>query len=262
MHSTASEIVRYLRASGGFVSGQEIAHRLGMTRAAVWKHITALRESGFDISSVTNRGYRLDKVPDIPSEEVLSSILNTRTFGRTIEYHRVIRSTNSRAMSLGHEGAPEGTVVTADSQTDGKAKGGGSWESPPGNNLYLSVLLKPEVSADLVFEIERIALNSLAESVGEYCPGIPLTMMEAGLFSGKDKLGGVLCEVCGELERIHHAVAGIGLNVSHHSKKVGTSSILELTGISLSRAELTASVIERFEVSYGKWLKNEKIRSI
>ena len=258
MHSTAAETVRYLRASGGFVSGQEIADRLGITRAAVWKHITALREGGFVISSFTNRGYRLDSVPDLPSEEVLYSLLNTVNFGKTIEYHEVIESTNIRAMSLGHQGAPEGTVVTADCQTAGKSKGGGLWESPPGKNLYMSVLLKPYVPADLIFELERIALNSLAEAVGGICPDLPLETLEKGLFCKGSKIGGVLCEVCGEINRIHHAVAGIGLNVTHRSDSPATGSILELTGKTPSRAELTASVLEHFEASYRKWLRHEQ----
>jgi len=258
LHSTAAETVRYLRAHGGFISGQEIADRLGVTRAAVWKHITVLRENGFDISSSTKKGYKLDSVPDIPSEEVLSSLLNTISFGKTIEYHQVIESTNTRAMSLGHQGASEGTVVTADSQTAGKSKGGGSWVSPSGKNLYMSVLLKPEVSADRLFEVERMALDSLARAVSACCPELPLELLETGLFTGERKIGGVLCEACGEIGRIHHAVAGIGLNVTHRSESPYTGSILELTGRTLSRAELTASVLEYFEAAYRKWLRHEQ----
>lgn len=258
MHSTAAETVRYLRASRGYLSGQAIADRLGITRAAVWKHIATLRENGFEISSVTNRGYRLDSVPDLPSEEVLYSILNTVSFGKTIEYHPVIESTNARAMSLGHRGADEGTVVTADCQTAGRARGGETWESPPGKNLYMSVLLKPRIPADLVFEIERMALNSLAETVSQNCPELPLEMLETGLFSGGRKIGGILCEICGEIGHIHHAVAGIGLYVTHHSQSPSTASIAELTEMNLSRAEMTASVLERFEVLYRKWLKREQ----
>ena len=259
MHSTASEIVRYLRASRDFVSGQEIADRLGMTRAAVWKHIRALRITGFEISSVTNRGYRLDSVPDLPSEEVLYSLLNTSRFGKTIEYHSVTPSTNSRAMSLGHQGAAEGTVVTADSQTAGKARGGGTWESPSGKNLYISVLLKPGISTEFVFQLDRLALNALAVTVGEFCPALQLSLEETGLFSEGGKVGGVLCEVCGEIGNIHHAVVGFGLNVTHHAKVPGSVSILELTGKTLSRAELTVSVLEHFENSYLEWTNHEKI---
>ncbi len=85
-----------LSAADTFVSGEEIAGRLGITRAGVWKHIDALRRAGFEISSSTNRGYRLTGIPDTPSPEVLSAMLNTAFMGRTIEYHPVISSTNER----------------------------------------------------------------------------------------------------------------------------------------------------------------------
>lgn len=259
IHSTASSIVRYLRSSGGFVSGEEIAARMGVTRAAIWKQVSSLREKGFLITSVTNRGYRLDSVPDVPSEEVLSALLNTVSFGKNIEYHSVIGSTNVRAMSLGHTGAPEGTVVTADRQTEGKARLGGSWSSPPGKNLYMSLLLKPETGADRIFELERIFLTAMRETLAAACPELSLEALETGLFCDGRKVGGVLFEVCGEIGRVHHAVAGTGLNVTHGSRLSDTASILELTGQTLSRAELTASMLEKAEKAYRKWKSNEQV---
>jgi len=254
VYSNSSETVRYLRESRDFVSGQEIAGRLGITRAAVWKHINSLRERGFGITSVTNKGYRLDSVPDLPSEEVLHSLLRTSLIGSVIEYHDAIPSTNTRAMSLGHQGYPQGTVVTADSQTAGKARDGGIWASPPGKNLYLSVLLKPGVPADMLFKLEEIALRAMKEAVNASCPDLPLEVLDAGLFCGKNKIGGVLCEACGEIGRIHHAVAGIGLNVTHHPSSSPASSITELTGSTPSRAELTVTLLEAMETHYLKWM--------
>jgi BirA family biotin operon repressor/biotin-[acetyl-CoA-carboxylase] ligase len=258
MHNSCTDLIRLLRAGGGYVSGQQIAGRLGITRAAVWKQVENLRSDGFLVESSTNRGYRLAGVPDIPSQEVLSSILNTSVFGKVIEYHEEIQSTNDRAMELGRENAPEGTVITADAQTAGKAKFGGSWESPSGKNLYLSVLLYPGVSADRCFEIERLALESLSSAVTSMYPELPLTLLESGLFSDKSKIGGVLCELSGEIGRVDYLVAGIGLNVTHHSTSPRHESISSLTGKTPSRAELTASVLEFFERSYRKWEKNEK----
>ncbi len=258
MTSTAGQIVGCLSAADTFVSGEEIAARLGITRAGVWKHIDALRRAGFEISSATNRGYRLTGIPDTPSPEVLSAMLNTVSLGRTIEYHPVISSTNERAMALAYRGAEEGTVVTADTQTAGRAKNGGRWESPPGKNLYVSVILRPNVPVNRTFELERIALESLAWAVSSMAPDLRLTLLSDGLFSEGGKIGGVLCEVCGMLEGIRHLVAGIGLNVSHHPDLPGTDSLFSLTGKMPSRARLTATLLERLEASYGKWRGSEK----
>ncbi len=261
MNRTAAEIVRLLKAGDGDVSGQKIAEELGVSRAAVSKNIAGLRDLGFEILSSTKVGYQLLSVPDIPSAEVLSSLLNSRVMGNNIEYHKEIISTNQRAMRLGYTDSREGTVVTADTQTAGKALDGKTWESPAGKNLYMSVILNPEIPVERTVEIERIALEALAAAVSELCPSLPLTLLKTGLWSGRGKIGGVLCEVCGEIDRIHHLVAGIGLNISHRNAVAHSESVFSLTGQMVSRAELTALVLDNLEKLYLKWKRNEQIRS-
>jgi len=258
MGNSRAELIRYLNDGEGYTSGQKIASKLGITRAAVWKQIENLRGEGFLIESSTRLGYQLAGVPDVPSGAVLSSILNTRMFGNLVEYYSEISSTNDRAMELGRENAPEGSLVTADAQTAGRASCGGSWESPSGKNLYMSVLLYPGIPAERCFEIERLALEALSAAVARLCPDLPLTLLDNGLYSGDRKIGGVLCEIQGDIGRIDHLVTGIGLNVSHHSCLQGHESLASITGRVVSRAELTASVLEFFESSYGKWKQNEQ----
>lgn len=258
MGSKAARIVSLLKAGETDVSGQFIADRLGVTRAAVSKSIAGLRQAGFRIDSSTKRGYTLREIPDVPSGEVLTSLLDTSFMGRTVEYHKTIDSTNGRAMKLGYMGEPEGTVVTADSQTGGKAKHGEKWVSPPGNNLYLSVILKPDIPVGRTHEIENLVLGALAELVRELVPEISLQEREAGLWCSRGKLGGVLCEVCGELDQIHHLVAGIGLSVSHGSASSQSVSLTELTGRDYSRAELTASLLGKLERGYTEWRENDQ----
>ncbi|MCD4706458.1 MAG: HTH domain-containing protein [Candidatus Sabulitectum sp.] len=259
---SSAAVVRILRNSNGFVSGEEIAESLGVSRAAVWKHIRNLRNMGFDISASTNKGYMLVAVPDIPSVEVLSSLLSTYVFGKTVEYHPVITSTNDRAMELGLSGAACGTVVTAGSQTAGKARNGGSWSSPSGKNLYLSIVVRPGVAMARAGEVADMALRSLDLAACRFFPDMNLTLRDYGLFLGEKKLGGVLCEVRGEIGLIHYMAAGAGLNISHHEVRSGTESLFSLTGKMLSRAELTAAVIEEFENLYLNWRKNEQTGSI
>jgi len=251
--SSAAEVVRILRHSDGYVSGETIAAELGVSRAAVWKHIKSLRDTGFDICAFTNRGYRLLSVPDIPSSEVLSSILNTTVFGRSVEYYPVIASTNERAMELGRLGAASGTVVTADRQTAGKARNGGVWPSPSGKNLYLSILVRPEVELSRAEEVALAGLRALGSAAGNLFPLLAFEQRNSGLFCNNRKVGGVLCEVQGEIGRIHHLVVGVGLNVSHHGHGDGTESLYSLSGKLLPRAELIASVLEAFEWIYNEW---------
>lgn len=261
MNGRLPELVKLLRQGTGFVSGEDMALRTGISRAAVWKHMDKLRKHGFKIESSTRKGYQLFSVPDIPSEEVLAAILTTRFFGSAVEYHTLVGSTNQRAMKLGEEGAVEGTVVTADSQTAGRAKNGNEWESPAGRNLYMSVVLRPNVSVDRVFDVERMAIEALAETVASFCPELPLELVKNGLFSEAGKLGGVLCEVQGDIGRISHLVAGVGLYVSRGPSRAPGLSLEAVSGKKLSRAELTAVMLEKFEAKYMKWKRREQTGS-
>lgn len=254
---SSAEVARILRDAGGFVSGEEIAYALGVSRASVWKRIKALRCMGFNISASTNRGYQLENIPDVPSVEVLSALLNTTLIGKTIEYHSQIDSTNARAMVLGFSGAASGTIVTANRQTAGKARNGGTWSSPPGKNLYLSIVVRPDIPLARASEIADLALHSLYLSAKRFFPEYVFLLNDHGLFSGGKKLGGVLCEVRGEIDLVYHMAVGIGLNVSHCKNGSNTISLFSLTGKMLSRAEITVAVLEKFEQLYLEWKADE-----
>lgn len=254
---SSAAVVEILKNTDTFVSGEEIADSLGISRASVWKRIKGLRDMGFDITASTNLGYHLVSVPDIPSSEVLSSMLNTSFMGKTIEYYSEITSTNDRAMMLGNSGALSGTVITADRQSAGKARNGGRWISPSGKNLYLSILLRPEVELARAGEIAELALQSLELSVLGFFPKHVFEAKNHGLFANEKKLGGVLCEVLGEIGNIYYMTVGVGLNVSHHKADSGADSLFSLTGVMPSRAELCTAVLEKFENFYLKWISNE-----
>ena len=253
----SAAVVQILRSSSDYVSGEDVATELGVTRASVWKCVKNLRDMGFNISASTNKGYKLESVPDIPSAPVLSSLLSTSSIGKTIEYHDRISSTNDRAMTLGLSGASSGTVVTASAQSAGKARNGETWSSPPGKNLYLSILVRPEVALARAEEIADLALQSLYLSVIRFFPESGFLLNTDGLFFHGKKLGGVLCEVKGEISKIYYMAAGVGLNVSHCETDSDTGSLFSITGKMLSRAEITVALLEEFEKLYLEWETNE-----
>lgn len=250
-----TKIVSLLKNSVDYLSGEQIASYLGVSRASVWKSIKKLRANGFEINAVTNRGYKLLSVPDIPSEAVLSSMLNTSLIGKSIKYYPEIESTNKTAMALAQNGATSGTVVTAERQTEGKARFGNTWHSPSGKNLYLSIILKPRISFTEISEIQTIAFHSLKEATKFFLPELDLCVTDKGLFSGNNKIGGVLCEFQGDTDNLHFVVVGFGLNISHKGLK--TESILSLTGKKLLRSEVACKVLELFEEKFLEWEKNE-----
>ena len=123
-----------------------ISDKLGLSRAAVWKHVSALRAQGYRIDALPARGYRLVEIPDRLGPLELRPLLGTREIGQVLHCHDELPSTNDRAKDLAEEGAAHGEVVVAERQTAGRCRRGRSWASPPGKNLYLSVVLRPEAS--------------------------------------------------------------------------------------------------------------------
>src|SRR3990172_1539591 len=117
------KILKHLISSNsGFTSGAELARRLHITRAAVWKHIKTLKREGYEIEAAPSKGYRLAAVPDILLLDDLTRGLKTRTIGREIHFFPEAVSTNTLAMELAAKGAADGTVIIAETQTGGKGR--------------------------------------------------------------------------------------------------------------------------------------------
>ena len=138
-----TEILTLLRESADYLSGQELCGRLGVSRTAVWKIINQLKEEGYEIEAVQNRGYRLLSSPDLLGESEIKSRLHTGWAGKNLIFYPVTGSTNIDAKAAAEEGAPEGTLVVTERQDAGRGRRGRGWFSPEGCNLYLTILLRP-----------------------------------------------------------------------------------------------------------------------
>ena len=115
-----AELLSVLRDADDYVSGQDLCEKFGVSRTAVWKGINQLKEAGYEIEAVPNKGYKLLSVPDTLSEEELKSIRKTAWVGQEIFYYPVIDSTNTRAKQLAEEDYPTGTLVVAGQQDAGR----------------------------------------------------------------------------------------------------------------------------------------------
>ena len=140
-----AEILKMLRESEGFCSGQYLCRKLGVSRTAVWKAISQLKEEGYQVEAVRNKGYRIVDSPDVMTQDELASLIHTEWAGNRIVYYEETDSTNVRAKLLGEEGAAHGTLVVADMQESGRGRRGRAWDSPPGGSVYMSLLLRPEI---------------------------------------------------------------------------------------------------------------------
>ena len=158
------QILDWLRGATGPLSGADLARRLGCSRAAVWKHVAALRRAGYEIRGTPSAGYVLGAVVPVrlgPAE--LAPYL--RGGWRRVEWRAEIDSTQHLARDLARAGAPEGTVVVAESQTGGRGRLGRQWHSPPGVNLYCSLVLRPTVPLAVVPGLALVAGLAVVDAV-------------------------------------------------------------------------------------------------
>lgn len=214
-HSLREQVLAlFLEAGDVFLSGEDLSQRLGVSRAAIWKHIRQLRELGYAIEAVPSRGYHLLSQPDLLLPAAVQAGLGTRCIGQRVEYLAETDSTNVRALELAEQGAVEGTVVLTDSQSAGRGRLGRRWASPAGVNLYTSIILRPRLlptqAAQLTF-LSAVAVARAIETVTEV--KVNVKWPNDILLEGR-KVAGLLNELSAEMEGIHHVVLGIGVNLN------------------------------------------------
>ena len=163
------EILGRLAQAGDYVSGQELCEQLHVSRTAVWKSIQKLKEEGYPIEAVTNKGYRLlsTNKPDILGEEQISAGLTTAWAGRPLLYKEETGSTNDDAFTLAAKGYPHGTLIVASRQTAGKGRRGRTWISPEDGNVYMSILLKPDLRPDVTPMLTVVMALSVYQASAE-----------------------------------------------------------------------------------------------
>lgn len=241
-----------------FVSGVSLCQSLGISRTAVWKHIRQLRDNGYDIEAVTNKGYRLLQAVNAPSPFELEPLLKTEYFGRHLEYLPVTDSTNRVATELARKDAPEGSVVIADAQTAGRGRLERKWHSPAGCNLYFSLVLRPEVTAGQAPQLALIAGVSVCRAITRMFPGLnPRAKWPNDVYLKNRKLAGILCSMVSEMERVRYLIVGIGINVNvtefpPELAELATS-VRAATGREACRPALLATVLNELEQAYGQW---------
>jgi BirA family biotin operon repressor/biotin-[acetyl-CoA-carboxylase] ligase len=204
MQETRARVLAAIAA--GETGGPQLASELGISRAAVWNHVEALREAGFEIRS-TGNGYELRSVPEFGGEAV--------EFGLDapyeVEYHQSIDSTNRRARDLAARGEAD-VVVLADRQTGGRGRLDREWASPPGG-IWLSILLRPDVPPTRAPLFTLAGAVATARAVREAGVDARIKWPNDVLVDGR-KLAGILTEMEGEADRISWLIVGIGVNAN------------------------------------------------
>ncbi len=261
-----AEILAALRESDGYVSGQDLCEKFGVSRTAIWKAVNQLKQAGYEIEAVQNRGYHIVSTPDILSENELRSIRKTQWLGNIIYYEPVMGSTNTKAMKLAEEGAPHGALIVTDKQESGRGRRGRKWETPAGKAIAMSFLLRPEINPNNASMLTLVAAMAVTRGIED------ATRLKVGIKWPNDivinskKVGGILTEMSAQIDFVNHIVVGIGINVQVESFPEELSdmatSIYKESGQKVNRAALIERICEYFEAYYDIFLKTEDLTAI
>lgn len=211
------ELLELFEANKGrYFSGEELAGRLCVSRAAVWKAVKTLREEGYVIDAVTNKGYCLSTKTDILSPQGIRKYLSPECGGLEIEVLSAVDSTNGLVRRKADSGRAEGCVVVANEQTDGRGRRGRLFFSPAETGIYMSILLRPcHYSAGQAVRFTTMAAVAICEAIEEVSTEKAGIKWVNDIYVGGKKVCGILTEASFDLESglVEYAVLGVGINV-------------------------------------------------
>lgn len=256
--STRDQVLALLEERQGWHSGEMMAERLGISRAAVAKHIAALRAAGHGIDSASRRGHRLAvKADDFTAEDVRAQ-LKTQVFGKK-EWlsFASIASTNRQAIVWAAEGAEAGSIVLAEHQTEGRGRKGRHWFSVP-RGIQCSIVLRPSFQEDRIPLLTMLAAVAVTEAIMRCAPLFPRIKTPNDVLLNGRKICGVLVETGLRASEIEWAVMGIGCNVNAvqadfaEELQSSASSLFAESHEPVSRTMLLARILERAEFWYDR----------
>ena len=236
------------------VQGPALAALLGCSRAAVHRHVEALRREGLEIEAGPG-GYRLAGAPDLVVPALVEPRLGAPLRGPVI-WLAETGSTNDVAVARAREGAPEGLVVGADHQTAGRGRRGRAWLARPGDALLVTVLLRPAIAPVEAGLLPIVVAVAVADALAGEREGVTIAWPNDVMVGGR-KVAGILCELSGDQERVAWAVAGVGVNVRAAPEVAGARwppGALADTGPPPARADLLVALLRALSARYRVWL--------
>ena len=256
------KILKVLSNSKGFISGERLSKLCGVSRTAIWKHINSLKEEGYAIETQLRWGYRLISRPDALLKTEILNNLQTEKWGKEFLFtYDEVDSTNSLAKTYAAAGKPEGTVVIAEKQLQGKGRLGRAWDSPKGKGIWASVLLRPEIPPTSAPQISFVLAVGMVRAL-EKALGVKTGIKWPNdILINKQKVAGILTELSAEIERVNYIVCGIGVNVNQSKEEFpeefrdNAISLNIALGRLVSRVQVFQAMLEEIEKTYNQYLE-------
>ena len=260
------EILKLLKETAGYISGQELCEKFGVSRTAVWKVINQLKEEGYEIEAVRNKGYILKGAADVLSKEELESTIHTKWAVTQVAFFEETDSTNNEIRRLAEQGAPHGTLAVAERQLGGKGRRGRVWTSPAGVGIWMSMLLRPQIDPMAASMLTLVMALSTRRGI-EKATGLKSEIKWPNdLVLNKKKICGILTEMSTELMEIQYVIPGTGINVNQMEfpddiKATATSLRIE-SGKIQKRSEIIAAIMEAFEGYYDTFIETQDMSGL
>lgn len=261
------EILKMLRETDGYISGQELCNKFGVSRTAIWKVMKQLKEAGYNMEAQQNKGYHIVSAPDVMDAAELKSIWKPKWVGCEILYFDSIDSTNTKAQELAEKGYPSGTLVVADKQIAGKGRRGRNWESPSGCGIFMTLMLKPDINPNNASMLTLVSALAVAKALADITGKDAKIKWPNDIVIDGRKVCGILTEMSAQFDYINNIVIGIGINVNNSSfpeEISATASSLRLLsgGKKYRRAEIIEKIMEYFEKYYSIFLETEDLSAL
>ena len=261
------EILKMLRETDGYISGQELCNKFGVSRTAIWKVMKQLKEAGYNIEAQQNKGYHIVSAPDVMDAAELKSIWKPKWVGCEILYFDSIDSTNTKAQELAEKGYPSGTLVVADKQIAGKGRRGRNWESPSGCGIFMTLMLKPDINPNNASMLTLVSALAVAKALADITGKDAKIKWPNDIVIDGRKVCGILTAMSAQCDYIYNNVIGIGITVNNSifpEEISATASSLRLLsgGKKYRRAEIIEKIMEYFEKYYSIFLETEDLSAL
>lgn len=268
MPNTELVILRELLAhEPGFISGTELAAKLGMTRVSVWLHMEKLRAQGFTFEAARSRGYRIAGRPAGLHLGLIQAYLKGRRRELTISLLDEVDSTNDEAARQLAAGRTAPFVILARQQARGRGRLGRAWHSASSSNLYASFAFRPSVPPARMTIFTLWMGVAVCELIANFAPLTPgLKWPNDILFDGR-KAGGMLTEARIDADQIRDLVFGLGLNVNGPAGGWPSdlahraTSLAEQAQAPLDINRFTAALIGRVLLAYEQFADGEHAKT-
>lgn len=258
-----SILSKMLESGENFISGNDIAKTLDISRVSIWSHLEQLRNEGFEFEAIRNRGYRLLAQPSVIHPDLLAAYLKLNNVELPLIYLNETDSTNSEVERQLTRQAQTPFVVISGKQTQGRGRHGRSWYSEDSGNVYISFGFKPNLSPSLIKSFTPWISAKLCDHFNQQFK-LPILLKWPNdlIFNGK-KISGMLAESHIDVDHIRDLIFGIGLNINGNPKtwpqelQQTATSMEAITDTSFNINKMSASVINCITNSYLQFINNQ-----